>query len=671
MYYQNIKITTPSGLHTRFSAMIVNKASEITSKYKINLYVKKENYTDWLGISMLGLLALKVNTNEILSIGCKDVGMISKLAIQSLIEYIDTYINSYPDTMPKIDKFIDESTIANEQVFDELPIGVLAIDMNENITKANNHALNILGTSFSDTIGKPIKKLIPNSKLGNILKTKNKEFGEVLYINNRTTIVNRSPLFSHDELIGAIAVIQDISDIVGLKEINEKFTKILESSNDLICFVDENGKINYVNPAYIEHFPNQSKNIIGKDIFSISPNGYRAKAFRNKKVLDNILHTKDGIDIISKIDPIFIDNEFKGVISTSRPITELKELIDKLERSEEELNFYKEEFLKSISSDSSFDEIIGSKTSLKDIMYICQKAAKSISTVLVRGESGTGKELIARFIHTNSNRRDMPFVKVNCAAIPENLLESELFGYEKGAFTGANKSKPGKFEIANGGTIFLDEIGDMPLSMQVKLLRTLQEREIESLGGLAPKKIDVRVIAATNRNLEEMIINNEFREDLYYRLNVLSVLLPSLKDRKTDIPILVEHFIKKLNVKLGTSIKSIDSKALSILLEYNFPGNIRELENIMERAMNLCRTNIISTQDLPPYLLPKTELSNDILKLDEDNILPFEEYEKRIISAALKKYKSFNKTGKALGLTHRTISLKCKKYGITLDEDSK
>ncbi|MGL4762424.1 MAG: sigma 54-interacting transcriptional regulator [Sarcina sp.] len=662
MYNQSIKIKISSGIHTRFSAMIVNKAAEIKSKYKLNIYIKKEDFTDWLGVSMLGILALKIRKDDIISFGCDETGMIGKLALASLIEYIEANINSSIENTPKIDDFIDESNIANEQVLDEIPVGIIAIDIHNNITKINSYALNLVDKNIYQTIGQPIKNLIPNSELADTLKTQNKEMGKILYINNKTTIVNRSPLFSHGELIGAISVIQDISDMVGLKEINEKFTRILENSSELICFVDEYGKINYVNPTYKTTFLSEGSHVIGKDIFTLSPNGYRAKCFKSKEAMKNIIHTKNGIDIISKIDPIFIDGKFKGIISTSKPVNELKGLIDKLERSEEELNFYKEEFLKTVNSSSN--SIIGSSTSLKDIMYICEKAAKSTSTVLVRGESGTGKELIAKFIHNESKRQNMPFVRVNCAAIPENLLESELFGYEKGAFTGATKAKPGKFEIADGGTIFLDEIGDMPMSMQVKLLRVLQEMEIERIGALEPKKIDVRVIAATNRNLEKMMPENTFREDLFYRLNVLSVILPPLRDRKSDLPILVDHFIEKLNNKLSTEITSIDFRALNILENYNFPGNIRELENIIERAMNLCNGNIIKSADFPPYIIPSSSTESDILKLDEENILPFQEYEKRIIVAAMKKYKTFNKAGKALGLTHRTISLKCQKYGV-------
>lgn len=664
MYYRELKIKNSLGIHTRFSAMIVNKASEIQNKYKVNLYIKKSCYTDWLGISMLAILSLKISHDENIEIGCKEGGMLGKLAVLSLLDYIDKTINTSNCPLEKIDRFIEQTIIANEQVLENIPIGILVIDLHENITTINDYALKFINKNYSEVIGKPVNEVVPTSHLSSVLKNKIKQFGQLLHINNKIAVVNRSPLFINKEIIGAVSVIQDISDLVIMKELNEKFTRILENSQDMICFLDEFGKISYVNPAYVNHFPNHSKDIIGKNIQEIAPNGYRSKVFTNKKPIKDIICSRDGIDVISTIEPLFIDDQFKGVLSTSKPINEIKDLITKLNKSEEELSYYKEEFLKQLSQNSSFKDIIGSSRKLKDIMYICQKASESTSTVLIRGESGTGKELIAKAIHNNSNRHNNSFVRVNCASIPENLLESELFGYEKGSFTGAIKSKPGKFSIANGGTIFLDEIGDMPLSMQVKLLRVLQEREIETIGGIYPEKIDVRIIAATNRDLEKMLVEGTFREDLYYRLNVLGINLPPLRERKEDISILVEHLIKKLNKKLNKNILKIDKNALLLLQEYNWPGNIRELENIIERAINLCDNNIILSYHLPSYM-NLTECTSNNFNIDKDNILRFEEYEKQIIKIALQKYKTFNKTGKALGLTHRTISLKCKKYNIT------
>jgi transcriptional regulator with PAS, ATPase and Fis domain len=319
----------------------------------------------------------------------------------------------------------------------------------------------------------------------------------------------------------------------------------------------------------------------------------------------------------------------------------------------------------------NFSNIIGSSSSLKDALIIADKASTTTSTVLIRGESGTGKELVAKAIHNNSSRKDKPFVRINCAAIPENLFESELFGYEKGAFTGAAKSKPGKFNIANEGTIFLDEIGDMPKSMQVKLLRVIQEREFESVGGILTQTVDVRIIAATNRALEKMIETGEFREDLYYRLNVITIPLPPLRKRKEDINPLVDTFIDRISKRLNKPVKSIDSECQQFFQSYHWPGNIRELENIIERAINLCDESIITTKDLPMYITNIKQKNGSLINIREDGELrKLEDYEKEIITIAMKKYKSYNMAGKALGLTHRTVALKCKKYGIEKVDNS-
>lgn len=665
MFLKDVIVNIHNGLHTRIAAMVVNKASEIKGRYNVDLYISRKNSKSPMAISMLALVSLKIQENETITVSSKNSDPLSKIAVNELCDFISKDLVNNNSSMNKIDAIIEESTIANEQIIDNVPIGIIVIDSNCYITSVNNYALKLLDKTSREVMGKFVRDIIPNSDLPNIISSREKQFGKIQHINNHITMVNRSPIFLGEKIIGAIGVFQDVSEIVGMKELNEKFKKILASSHDLICFVDEYGKISYVNPAYEKNLKVHSNEVTGKDIFELSPKGLRVKVFQSKEKVENVVQHKNGIDIISTVEPIFIDDEFKGVISTSKTVDDIKDLLSKLEKSEEELNYYKEELIKHTRLNSSFEDIIGSSSSLRDALTICEKASKSTSTVLVRGESGTGKELIAKAIHNNSPRKNNPFVRVNCAAIPENLLESELFGYEKGAFTGALKSKPGKFSIANGGTIFLDEIGDMPISMQVKLLRVLQEREFESLGGLSPQKIDVRVIAATNRNLEEMIEDKSFREDLYYRLNVININLPPLRNRKEDIGLLVEHFIHKLNKKLNKTIIGVDKECLLLLQEYPWPGNIRELENIMERAMNLSDNSIITPKDLPSFLNNiTTSLKGSLVNTQNGELLPFEEYEKEIIKLAMEKYKSYNKAGKALGLTHRTISLKCKKYNI-------
>jgi transcriptional regulator with PAS, ATPase and Fis domain len=461
-----------------------------------------------------------------------------------------------------------------------------------------------------------------------------------------------------------IANEQILENMTAIRELNIKFSKVLECSSDLICFIDENRRVSYMNPSYKKYFPDSSKHALGKDLKDIAPDGLRMKVFNTRERVENLVYQKEGTDIISTIEPIFIDEKFKGIIAILRPVSQIRNVLNKLEKSQEEVNYYKEELFRYSKLSESFSNIIGSSRSLQDSLHIADRASKSISTVLLRGESGTGKELIAKAIHNNSKRKDKPFIRVNCAAIPENLLESELFGYEKGAFTGAVKSKPGKFSLSDGGTIFLDEIGDMQKSMQIKLLRVLQEKEFESVGGLTTQKVDVRVIAATNRHLEEMIEKGEFRGDLYYRLNVITVQLPPLRNRKEDICLLVEHFISKINRKLEKDIQGINKEAIADLQDYNWPGNIRELENIIERAINMCEGTIITEKDLPTYLtniIPKKE--GNIKQVNGD-MSTMEEYEKEIIALAMSKYKSFNKAGKILGLSHSTIAAKCEKYGI-------
>jgi Nif-specific regulatory protein len=281
--------------------------------------------------------------------------------------------------------------------------------------------------------------------------------------------------------------------------------------------------------------------------------------------------------------------------------------------------------------------------------------------VLLRGESGTGKELVASAIHYASPRANKPFIKVACAALPENLLESELFGYEKGAFTGAYERKPGRFELANGGTIFLDEIGDLTLATQVKLLRVIQEREFERLGGTGTIKIDVRIICATHQDLEKMAKERKFRSDLFYRINVFPVVIPPLRDRKEDIPLLVAHFTHKYNKENKKEIDGVSRAALDILMAHDWPGNVRELENVIEHAVIVCRKELISPQDLPANLSQKAvEMPAEGAKLPQI----VEAIERQKIQETLKEYKTQRKAAKALGITERMLGYKMKKYGV-------
>lgn len=308
------------------------------------------------------------------------------------------------------------------------------------------------------------------------------------------------------------------------------------------------------------------------------------------------------------------------------------------------------------------DNIVGNSSLMNDLYNLIEKVAPTNTTVMIRGESGVGKELIAEAIHKASSRRNGPFVKVNCSALPETLIESELFGHEKGSFTGANTQHVGRFEMADGGTIFLDEIGDVPLSIQVKLLRVLQQRQFERVGGSKTIDINVRVITATNRKLEEMIRENQFREDFYYRINVFPIYVPALRERRADLPILVDHFIEKLNRMNGTSVKRITSGALDLLMTYHWPGNIRELENVIERAMVLSSDNVIRSYSLPPTLQSAAS-SGTPSKGTLNNVL--EKVEKQMILDTLIATRGNSaKAAQQLGITERIMGLRIQKYQI-------
>jgi Nif-specific regulatory protein len=309
-----------------------------------------------------------------------------------------------------------------------------------------------------------------------------------------------------------------------------------------------------------------------------------------------------------------------------------------------------------------FSNIIGNSGVMRQVYDQVSQVARSNATVLLRGESGTGKEMIAHAIHYNSLRSKQPFVKVNCAALPETLIESELFGYERGAFTGAERRKKGRFEMADGGTIFLDEIGDLPPQTQIKLLRVIQEREFERLGGTETIKVNVRLITATNKNLEKGIQNGSFREDLFYRLNVFTIFLPPLRERKSDILLLAEHFLAKYEREHGKEIKRLSTPAIDMLASYHFPGNVRELENVIERAVLVCDSNVIHGHHLPPTL-QTAEVSGTVTQVSL--VAAVEAYESDLIQDALKSTRgNVARAAKMLDSTERILGYKIKKYGI-------
>jgi two-component system response regulator AtoC len=348
------------------------------------------------------------------------------------------------------------------------------------------------------------------------------------------------------------------------------------------------------------------------------------------------------------------------------------EVLLSLKKAEERESLKRENLLlreqiRKIQAPHTFGNMIGKSHAMQSVFRLAQKAAQYDTTILITGESGTGKELVARGIHFSGNREKKPLITVNCGGIPENLLESELFGYKKGAFTGAIKDKNGLFAEADGGTIFLDEIGELPPSLQVKILRVLQENEIRPIGDSKTKIIDVRVIAATSKKLEDEVEKGVFREDLFYRLNVLKITIPPLKERSEDIPILTQHFIDKLNIRMGKAVAGITPAALSVLLKYHWPGNVRELENVIERAVVLAEDSILKTENfsIGLSLAPDAEKQNGIfegfsIKAAQKNL------EKKLIAEALHETGgNRTKAARLLGISHPSLLSKMKTYNIS------
>ncbi len=392
-------------------------------------------------------------------------------------------------------------------------------------------------------------------------------------------------------------------------------------------------------------------------------------------ILDLKMPEIDGIETMAKMKEIDPETDFiiltgYGTVESAveamklgaydylnKPIN-LDELELMIERIHEEQTVHRElEVLREeIEAEFEAGSFVAESKGMKEVLGFISRVAKSDSTVLIHGESGTGKEMVARLIHKASNRQNNRFIPISCAALPETLLESELFGYERGAFSGAEKRKIGKFELAHRGTLFLDEIGDLPLSTQVKLLRVLQEFTFERLGSNTTIKVDVRLITATNQDLEKKISDGTFREDLYYRLNVIAIVIPPLKTRKEDIKPLVEHFINKFSCRCNKKIKGISKQGLDKLLRYDWPGNIRELENVIERAVVLCRSTLLESRDFPL----KTEFDKRI-----NDIEFLHEVEKEHIKMILKKTDySLSEAAKRLGIHRNTLRLKMKEYGI-------
>jgi len=449
-----------------------------------------------------------------------------------------------------------------------------------------------------------------------------------------------------------------VGDSIMEKREPEKFFNIiLNGIADGVFTTDAEGSITFFNRAAEEITGFLSGEAIGRYCYEI----FRTDICQSRCALKEVLKTekeiinfpvtilsKDGKRIPISISAAVLRDEKGQVIGGVETFRDLSAI---------------EELKKELFQKYTFGDIVSKNHLIHDIFNALPNIAGSDSTVLIQGASGTGKELFAKAIHNMSLRRKKPFIKVNCGALPDTLLESELFGYEKGAFTDAKKDKPGRFALANGGTMFLDEVGDMSSSLQVKLLRVLQEKEYEPLGSTSPQKTDVRIIAATNKDLSKMVNEGKFRDDLYYRLNVVKIDLPSLSERREDIPLLIDAFVRKFNAKMGKRISGVSEEVLRLLLRYDYPGNVRELENIMEHAFVLCRKDRVELECLPKEITRGQVETTSPLPTKEES--PFDQAEAGVIEKALEKCEGDRiKTAKELGIGRTTLWRKIRKYGL-------
>lgn len=562
-------------------------------------------------------------------------------------------------------------------IFNSTHDAMIATNKEGIITLFNPAAEKLLNIKASDVIGTNVKDTIPNTRLPNILETGKAELHQLQDTPHGKIITNRVPVINNSgEIVGAVAVFRDVTEILhlseqvtDLKSIGSLLEAIINSTEDAISVADENGMGLMINPAYSKLTGLNPEDVINKpaDVDIYEGESMHMKVLQTKKPVRGV-RMKVGPnrkDVVVNVAPILLDGKLKGSVGVIHDMSEIKKLTDELEKARR--------IIRTLEAKYTFADIIGNSKEIKLALETAQRAALTHATVLIRGESGTGKELFAHAIHNASNRKYNQFVRVNCAAISPSLLESELFGYEEGAFTGAKKGgKKGFFEFADSGTIFLDEIGELELNTQAKLLRVLQEKEIVRVGGTKPISVDVRVIAATNVNLEKAIKNGTFRKDLYYRLNVLPIHIPSLKERRSDIPLLARHLIKKLNTEYGRNIEGFSEEVLHVFLEYSWPGNVRELENLIGRSiMNMTYSeNTIQIEHLPP-LSKSTQQNIDTNTYPnfDNEIIPLTEMiakmEKDYLRNVLNKTEG-NKTKAAqlLGISIRNFYYKLEKYGI-------
>jgi len=551
--------------------------------------------------------------------------------------------------------------------------GIIAIDVDGKLAMANRMAEELLGINAAESIGRDVLDIIPDTRLLDIIKSGKPLTGQKFEGHGVSLIVNYAPVMRAGKVMGAVSVFHDISNLNNIsqelgvvKGLNRELEAIIHSSYDGIWITDGEGRVLDINEAYERITGIRAKEVIGRTMHELVEDGYfdQSVTILVMKELKSITinqTVKGKKRILVTGNPIFDpDGNLFRVVTNVRDITELVNLQEQLTIEKEQALKYKTELTHLRSLQIRDPELIFRSKQMTEVVELAVKMADVDSTLLITGESGTGKELVAKLVHKQGMGDGSPFISINCAAIPEQLLESELFGYEGGAFTGAKKEgKPGLFELAHNGTLFLDEVAELPLALQVKILRAIQDKEITRVGATKSIAINVRIIAATNRDLAKMLKEGTFREDLYYRLMVVPLNVAPLRERKDDVPLLIRHYIDQFNKHFGYS-KTLSPSVLDKLVNYPWPGNVRELKNLIERLIVMSPGNEIALDSLPDSIYMRKHLPKQGTRLKD----AVEETERYLLEETFREHKSWRKVAEMLGVDRATVFRKATKYQL-------
>lgn len=664
-----------AGIFTKtnlYDALLENRPLEhpVSNYYNPNVVkINKDlNYNDVIDL----VRQIPVGTGVVVDSAGKVVGLFTKVELITALFKEEKLLNTRLNTMCQA-----------------MHNALVSVDQSSCVTFINKAAEQLFSLTPGLVEGFPLVKYLPGLDMRGVLEEGRVEIGVNYKVGDVTTLVNKTPLIDGGQISGAIAFFQDLTELESIaeeigsvKRLNQTLKTVLDIGYDALAVVNEEGLVVLVNRTFLDFLNRRESEVINRPISEVIENSRLHVVVKTGIPELNDIQFIDGKPYVVSRLPIVKDGQVIGAVGkiSFRRVDELRELASRLETMNNKLTHLQDQLKKVRLREGlyCFEEIITINPAMQSLLNEARQAAHGLSTVLISGESGVGKELMAQAIHLESPRRDKPFIKVNCAAIPENLLESEFFGYLPGAFTGAGRGgKSGRLDSADGGTLFLDEIGDMPFSLQGKLLRVLQEQAFERIGGTSTIRVDIRFIAATNQDLAEKVKVGAFRSDLYFRLNVIPIPIPPLRERKEDILPLVHAFLRKYNNIFGMKVSDISAEVLSLLRLYSWPGNVRELENVIERAMNFTGGEIINVEHMPPHLRSMAWQEQGFSKNNELYSGPVyrskrEEQERKLIAEALKKTGgNKSEAARVLGLSRSWLYEKIKRLDIKTGKSSR